>query len=367
LSLEAPKERLMQAGRKTRDALRHLRNLVRAERKKKPSDPLFAQMDEAVELATDGLIELSDASTQLLRDSVAISLGTSGNVDAQAILQTLTSERNELREDLQKTRDQLERFAHDLQELYRREREKAQALRVALERLQEVDRLKSAFLAQITDKLLSQLVPMDMALQVLKRQDLTESQQGIVLEFEEPFNIHRKMITGLVKYAQLGNKTRVPTPRPLDVAKVVEEALAPLRIQAEMRGRQFHVNLPQPVPSLVADEDMVKDALYQLTDNALKFTPKDGKIEVRVLAKDEGVLFEVEDTGEGIPPEVMAHLGKPFPVVNPEQIMSQGGLGLGLALASIVANAHRGTLGAERKTNPSGTLVRFWLPSSGAV
>jgi len=350
----------MQAGRKTRDALRHLRNLVRAERKKK-------QMDEAVELATDGLIELSDASAQLLRDSVALSLGAGEDVDVQAILQTLTTERNELREDLQKTRDQLERFAHDLQELYRREREKAQALRVALERLQEVDRLKSAFLAQITDKLLSQLVPMDMALQVLKRQDLTESQQGIILEFEEPFNIHRKMITGLVKYAQLGNKTRVPAPRPLDVAKVVEEALATLRLQATMRGRQLQISLPQPVPSLVADEDMLKDALYQLADNALKFTPKDGKIEVRVSAKDEGVLFEVDDTGEGIPPEVVEQLGKPFPVVNPEQIMSQGGLGLGLALASIVANAHRGTLGAERKPNSSGTLMRLWLPSSGAV
>jgi two-component system sensor histidine kinase KdpD len=93
--------------------------------------------------------------------------------------------------------------------------------------------------------------------------------------------------------------------------------------------------------------------------NALKFTPPEGHITVRALPTAEGVRMEVEDNGEGIPPEALPRLFQRFSQL--ESGMRKGGTGLGLSISKSLVEAHGGTIGVSQ-AQPHGALFWFTLP-----
>jgi two-component system sensor histidine kinase TctE len=138
---------------------------------------------------------------------------------------------------------------------------------------------------------------------------------------------------------------------PLDLADIVAEAVQPFVEQAARKDIDLGFELaPSPV---AGDRHMLRDLVDNLVDNALRYTLEGGTVTVQLRATEEGVLFAVEDSGPGIPPEKRAQVFQRF--VRLDQHSS--GSGLGLAIVRDIAALHGATVALEG--GPGGRGARF--------
>jgi NtrC-family two-component system sensor histidine kinase KinB len=146
---------------------------------------------------------------------------------------------------------------------------------------------------------------------------------------------------------------------PIRTAQLVAAALRPFHLQAEERGVAFVVDAPDDLPPIHADPNKLPWVLTNLCGNALRYTPRGGRIEVRARVDGPALLFEVIDTGPGIPREAQARLFEKF-----SQRWTDAGVGhagLGLYIAREIVEAHGGTIGVDSEPG-KGSRFFFRLP-----
>jgi two-component system OmpR family sensor kinase len=168
-----------------------------------------------------------------------------------------------------------------------------------------------------------------------------------------------QLTADLRKLAELEQRPLELTP--VDIAELLQEAMALAQEQPEAGERHLRLILPQapwPVPQVPGDRDLLFLAVYNLLDNALKFTRPDDTVEVRALDERSEVVITVADTGPGISDEEL-------PRVWEELYRGQGaqgvpGSGLGLALVRAVAERHDGQVTLRSRAG-QGTVVTLRL------
>ena len=169
-----------------------------------------------------------------------------------------------------------------------------------------------------------------------------------------------RMCAGLLDLARL--KDRGILRQAVDAENVMRAVVEGLRPAADEHGVALHWKLIPPLDDVQGDADRLEQALQNLVDNALKFTPAGGSVTVTALAGDGGgVSFHVEDTGPGIPPDALAHLFEPFYQV-PGAQAARPGSGLGLAIVRAVATAHGGQVQVHSRTG-GGTIFELNIPA----
>jgi len=151
--------------------------------------------------------------------------------------------------------------------------------------------------------------------------------------------------------------------RPVDVTALLEEAVDVAREQPGASTLKLSLDLPRapwPLPRILGDEELLALVFGNLLDNAVKYTPPGGRVEVR--ARDAGgeVVVEVADTGPGIGPEDLDHMWEEL--YRSPRARTVPGSGLGLALVRTVVERHGGTVAAESRVG-RGTVVRIRLPA----
>jgi len=147
-------------------------------------------------------------------------------------------------------------------------------------------------------------------------------------------------------------------PEPVDLDVLVNESISDLRPGAEEAGVVLEARVPDDLPPVVLDPARMRGVLGNLLANALRHTPRGGKVGVSVAPNRNGVAITVVDTGGGIPPDMLPHVFERF-VKDP----ASPGSGLGLAIARDVVAAHLGTIEASSPTG-AGTTIRIWLPTA---
>jgi len=147
--------------------------------------------------------------------------------------------------------------------------------------------------------------------------------------------------------------------RSLDVRKLVEEVVEQTRPTSAARELDLESHVPENLPSVYGDRDLLQRVLLNLLSNAVKFTPSGGRIRVEVSQSDEGMLlFQVVDTGMGIPPEYHDHIFNRFARLDHNEVK---GTGLGLALCKLAIEAHQGRIWVESEPE-KGATFKFLLP-----
>jgi two-component system OmpR family sensor kinase len=146
--------------------------------------------------------------------------------------------------------------------------------------------------------------------------------------------------------------------RPLDLAQLAIDAGADARVVAP--DRSIVVDAEGPIV-VAADEDRLRQVFANLVGNAIAHTDHDSTITIRVRASEHTASLEVEDTGTGMPPDVVERVTERFYRADPSRSRQQGGSGLGLAIVEATASAHGGTLRID-STPGQGTVVTFEIP-----
>jgi len=146
--------------------------------------------------------------------------------------------------------------------------------------------------------------------------------------------------------------------------EIVENAFEEMKPQAETKGLKFIYHRPPKGDFLVeADDGKLHQVIVNLMDNAIRYTEK-GKVELSLGRTDHEITFSIKDTGIGILPEEKKHLFKRFIRGKKVSRLWTEGVGLGLYVARLIIEAHRGQIGGESEGEGKGS--EFWVKLSAA-
>jgi signal transduction histidine kinase len=145
---------------------------------------------------------------------------------------------------------------------------------------------------------------------------------------------------------------------PTDLAVLIGETVAGLRAQADEAGVSLESDLPEEAPLIWVDPERIRQVLTNLLVNALRHTPAGGRIWVRFeVVQPEGARIRVEDTGTGIRPEDLPHIFERF-----YKSKDSTGMGLGLAIARNLVQAHGGSIKVNSQPG-QGAVFTVTLPA----
>ncbi len=147
---------------------------------------------------------------------------------------------------------------------------------------------------------------------------------------------------------------------PLALEPMIQDMVDELTLLADDRRITLSFE-SQSVPPVLGDAQWLKQALINLLDNALHYTPSGGAVTVRLRAVGEGVAVAVEDTGHGIEPEHLPHLFERFYRTDWARAKDAGGTGLGLPIVKEIAEAHGGTISVTSQVD-KGSVFTLRLP-----
>ena len=169
----------------------------------------------------------------------------------------------------------------------------------------------------------------------------------------------RQLIDDLMDTSLLASGRMSLSVGPVDLAKVVKDAIETVRLSAENKGVILRSELPSGMPvTMIADSGRLTQVVWNLLANAIKFTPPGGHVTVSLQASSETVTLTVVDTGNGINAELLPHVFERF---RRDATAGQKGVGLGLAIVRHLVELHGGTVAVESAGIGKGSTfaVRF--------
>ena len=249
--------------------------------------------------------------------------------------------------------------------------ERTRVLREANDRLQEADRRKDNFLANVSHELRSPLVTMlgytDLLLQ--ERMGTVNDRQRQCLQVSKNSGKRLKsFIEELLDFSRFELTRESLTLQPCDLTDVIARALADLQPRFLERRLNVRQRVPRGTPRVLADRDRILQVLGNLLSNAERHCPDGGKIVVSVQPRAAFMLVSVQDNGSGIP---AAHLAKVFDrlyqVGDVRDARSrEQGLGLGLNIVKSIVEAHGGEVAVQSEVG-AGSTFSFTLPMAAVA
>jgi CheY-like chemotaxis protein len=131
---------------------------------------------------------------------------------------------------------------------------------------------------------------------------------------------------------------------------------------AEAKGLKLETEIDSKTGSISADPNRLQQVIWNLLSNAVKFTPRGGRVSVRVAPNEGNAEITVADSGSGIPREFLPHIFERFRQADSGAARRHGGLGLGLAIARHLVEMHGGTIQAESDGRDKGATFRVVIP-----
>ena len=233
--------------------------------------------------------------------------------------------------------------------------------------LEIANRVKDEFMHTISHELRTPLTAILGWATLLQRQAPEEQKLDRALEvIERNGRALERIVNDLLDVSCIISGKLQLTLQRTDVAAVVVAAVDVVRPAAEAKGVRLVMDLDPDLGETVADTDRLRQIVWNLLSNAVRFTPRGGRVAVSAARKDDGIQIRVEDTGVGIPSEHLAHVFERFQQVDGSVTRTYGGLGLGLSIVRHLAEAHGGGVEAHSEGPDRGATFIVKLPARGA-
>jgi len=227
--------------------------------------------------------------------------------------------------------------------------------------LRETDRQKDEFLATLAHELRNPLAPLRSSV------DLLRTVRG---EAPEPvLDIVERQVEHLVRLADdLFESSRIRQgeydlrKERLPLAEALRDAMETIRTSVQSKGHELDVRMPDEPLWVDGDRTRLSQVFGNLLNNAVRYTPEPGRIILEAVRMDSQVEVSVTDTGVGIPPEAMPKLFTMFSRYRGAEDADVAGLGIGLALAKQLVEAHGGSIEARSEGRGKGATFIVRLP-----
>ena len=246
------------------------------------------------------------------------------------------------------------------------EAERARALareREAREEAERADRLKDEFLATLSHELRTPLTSVLGWATLIRSGDIDEANFAIALEtIERNARLQARLIDDLLDVSRIITGNLHLELRPIDLAPVLEAARDAVRPAAEAKGIQLFTSFADTACMIKGDSNRLRQVVWNLLLNAIKFTPRSGRVSADLRCDDPTVVLTVSDTGEGIDPNFLPHVFDRFRQAEGSISRRQGGLGLGLAVVRHLVELHGGNVRAESAGRGLGATFTVELP-----
>ncbi len=221
----------------------------------------------------------------------------------------------------------------------------------------QLDTLKTEFVSTVSHDLRSPLTLMRGYATMLEMVGaLNEQQQGYVKKIVFGVENMSRMVNNLLDLGRIDagvglNLQMVP------VTDTVERVVSTLQPQAAQKNITLTLRLPEnTMPLVEADSALLEQAMYNLVENAIKYTPQGGRVSVTLKIIADGIQFEVDDTGIGIAPIDQPRLFEKFYRGGQREAREQKGSGLGLAIVRSIAERHGGKVWLESQLGKGSTF-----------
>jgi PAS domain S-box-containing protein len=228
-----------------------------------------------------------------------------------------------------------------------------------------IEKLRSDFVSTVSHELRTPLAAIYGAAQTLRRNDVApdaERQETLMRMIAVEAERLARIIDDILWTSRLESDTMhvsIETCDPLPIAEGVVDS-ARVHLPA---GVEVDLVAPASLPNVAADPDKVRQVLANLVDNAIKYSPDGGAIEVRVEQAPGGVRFSVQDEGLGIPAAEREHVFEKFYRLDPNLTRGVGGTGLGLYICQTLVHRMNGRIWLDSRENVGSTFA-FELPTA---
>lgn len=232
--------------------------------------------------------------------------------------------------------------------------------------LKEIDTLKSDFVATVSHDLRSPLTLMRGYATMLEMSGwLNEQQRSYIKMIVHGVDNMSKLVNNLLDLGRIdfGVGLQVESSPVLDV---LERVTGSLQMQAKQKQISLGVEIPKDMPHAIeADQALLHQALYNLVENALKYTSEGGEVTVHLQTSPSALTFAVQDSGIGIPKNDMPRLFEKFYRGTNREALAERGTGLGLAIVKSIAERHGGKVWVESELG-KGSIFYLQIPLTQA-
>jgi PAS domain S-box-containing protein len=235
--------------------------------------------------------------------------------------------------------------------------------RHAEQALQEDNRRKDDFLAMLAHELRNPLAPISTAAQLLKMASYDEgsirrSSDIIIRQVQHMTDL----VDDLLDVSRVTRGLVAIEKDKVDIKTVINGAVEQARPLIESRRHMLTIRLPSGNAQVLGDRTRLTQVLTNLLNNAAKYTPQGGEIQLAMEMQDKEVKIVVADNGTGIDASLLPHIFDLFTQAERTPDRSQGGLGLGLALVKSIATLHGGSISAKSEGLGKGSRFTLSLP-----
>jgi signal transduction histidine kinase len=249
-------------------------------------------------------------------------------------------------------------------ELDERVQERTSELQAALEKLNELNQLKSNFISSISHELRTPLTHIRGYLEVLadgSLGELTGSQIESIAAITKAEERLEALIENLIQFSLAARGELTLHWDTVDLAKIATDAVQQSLHKASNKDIDLTTNITPGLPAVNGDRDKLLWVVYQLIDNGIKFTPEEGCVKVDVANTNNTITVSVRDTGIGISADRLDEIFEPFHQLDGSSTRRYGGTGIGLALMNRIIDAHMSKIVVSSQDG-QGSKFSFSLP-----
>ena len=224
-----------------------------------------------------------------------------------------------------------------------------------------VDRMRTQFVATVSHEFRNPLTSIIMASELLldmKQCEYSEDAKLLLNALRDDGRRLIRLVNNLLELAKLEEGQITLKMESLNVGEMIVAATGPLQVQLNEKEIDLIQHIPKNLPEVYVDPTKATWILTNLLGNALRYTPRGGKISVSASKKFNRVYISVKDTGQGISSEYHEKIFQKFTQLKGN---NTGGAGLGLAIAKEIVEAHGGRIWVDSRIN-EGTRFTFTLP-----
>ncbi|MBU1701698.1 MAG: response regulator [Candidatus Eisenbacteria bacterium] len=237
------------------------------------------------------------------------------------------------------------------------------------EKIMELDRLKSDFVAVVSHELRTPLTSIKGSLEILgdERYFDIPPQQSELLQISQT-NVERleSLINDILDFSKLESSRLSNNFLLADLGMVLRNATDSLETMVLNRGLKMEIQIADSIPKLNIDEMRVVQVVNNLVSNAVKFSDDGGVITIRAEMAENGAVISIIDQGVGISEENQTKLFRKFGQLDSSSTRKAGGTGLGLIISKGIVEEHGGRIWVESEPG-KGSKFSFWLPLPGAA